>query len=455
MGVDFKLRDFAYPLAIAKLKREFARNQTLSAEELAQQQGRRFAQIASHAYETVPYYRKLFDDHGISPSQLVSRADVTGVPCLTKAILSRSFAELTAVGAQRYHCAELCTSGTTGGQVRFLVDKSSNVLEFNYYWRFWGWHGYRLGDRFAEFSAESFVPLEQHRSCLFKRSRFTNRILVNSLLLSRASAPRYVALFKALRPQFLKGLPSNLYVFALLCRALGETRLTFRAVFSQGEQLSERQRKLIEEVFSAPVYDSYGHLERTVAISQCPQGKYHVHPDYGFTEFLEPSRTVSVPIELSPSQSALEIVSSSLHNFAMPLLRYRTGDLAIIDAKQSSCSCGRNFPLVHAIIGRATDIVITPDKRAVTALYVALDRVAGLDCAQIVQESLDTLVVRVVRNGAEPSQFEREIVRTIHSFTGTAMKVTVRECSLEEIQGDGKAKFKSLVSQVDPLSLMS
>jgi phenylacetate-CoA ligase len=455
MGIDFTLRDFAHPFGLARAKLSFDRNEKRSADALADLQWRAFVRTVRHATDHVPYYRKLFDVRGLSPSDLASPADVSKLPCLTKAILSRSFSDLSAADARRYRCRTLQTSGTTGGQVRFLVDKSSNILEFVYYWRFWGWHGYRLGDRFAEFSAESFLPIDAHRDRLFKASRVTNRVLLNSLLMSRANAPDYVALFKRLRPRFLKGLPSNLYVFALLCRDLGESGIRFRAVFSQGETLSRRQRQLIEEVFSSRVYDSYGHLERTVAISQCPAGSYHVHPDYGFTEFLPLAQQPQTPTELSPSDSYVEIVSSSLHNLAMPLLRYRTGDLAVVDANQKTCSCGLSFPLVRALVGRDTDIVVTPDKRAVTALYAALDRIAGLDCAQIVQESLDTLVVHVVRGADAPADLDRDVVRQIHSFTGTSMRVIVRDCGVGDLHDGSGRKFRSLVSHVDPLSLLS
>jgi phenylacetate-CoA ligase len=455
MGIDFRARDFFYPLALAKTKAAFDRHETLSASELEALQWRQLSTVAAHAYHQVPYYRTLFDDSGLAPSRLASRADFAALPCLTKSILRRSFTGLTAADAHRRGSRVQRTSGTTGGQVRFLVDKTSNVLEFVYYWRFWGWHGYRLYDRFAEMSAESFLPIEDHRDRLFKLGRFTNRVLVNSLLLSRANAPSYVRAFKQLKPRFLKGLPSNLYVFALLCRDLGESSIRFRAVFSQGENLSPRQRSLIEEVFSSPVYDSYGHLERTVAISQCPDGRYHVHPDYGFTEFLPPRGELTLPLDLSPSQSVFEIVSSSLHNLAMPLLRYRTGDLAVIDADQTSCPCGRAFPLVRAIVGRETDIVVTPDGRAVTALYTALDRVTGLEHAQIVQESPDTLIVRVVRGKTAADHLEKDVVRMIHSFTGPFMRVLVEEASLEELRGGHGGKFRSLVSRVDPASILS
>jgi phenylacetate-CoA ligase len=455
MGIDFKARDFAHPLALWKTNREFDRNQERSAEALAALQWRAFTRMAAHAYDRVPFYRRAFDERGLRPSDLVSPADLAKLPFLTKAVLSRSFQDLTATDARRHGARPLQTSGTTGGRVRFLVDRSANILEFVYYWRFWGWHGYRLGDRFAEFSAESFLPIDAHRDRLVKASRLTNRILLNGLVLSRGNVRDYVAIVKRLRPKFLKGLPSSLYVFALLCRDVGETGIRFRAVFSQGEHLPDGQRRLIEEVFSTRVYDSYGHLERTVAISQCPQGRYHVHPDYGLTEFVTPEQPPELAVDLSPSESVFEIVSSGLHNLAMPLLRYRTGDLAVIDAGQKACPCGLSFPLVRAVIGRQTDVVVTPDKRAVTALYVALDRVAGIARAQIVQESLDTLIVHLVRGAGAPPDLEQQVVRMIQSFTGTAMRVVVRDCDLADLQDGGGRKFRSLVSRVDPLALLS
>lgn len=454
MGLDFKLRDFAYPFAILEQRLAFDRHPYLPPDEIQAYQLARLKTVTAHAYGRVPYYRRLFDSHGVHPSEITTLSDLAGLPCLDKATLARSFDQLTATHADAYGPRELQTSGTTGGRVRFLVDRASNILEFVYYWRFWGWHGYRLGDRFAELSAESFLPIEQHARTHFVFNPLLNRVLINSLLLSRASLDSYVDILRRSKPLFLKGLPSNLYVLALLCNEVKNHGIRFRAIFSQGENLSPRQRSLIEQVFAAPVFDSYGHLERTAAISQCPRGRYHVHADYGFVELVKPDRECQLPVVLSPGQSVAEVVGTSLHNLAMPLIRYRTGDLVIVDARQARCSCGRWFPVVESIVGRSTDVVITPDRRAITALYVALDRVPGIACAQIVQEAMDTLMVSVAPSSEEVAGVDDLITRTLHAFTGPEMKIVVRHVPLQELRPANGRKFQTVVSHLDPSLLM-
>jgi len=119
MGIDFRARDFAHPLALWKTKRQFDRNQQQSAEALAALQWRAFTRIAAHAYHRVPFYRRVFEERGLTPSDLVSLADVAKLPFLTKAVLSRSFQDLTATDARRHGARTLQTSGTTGGRSGF------------------------------------------------------------------------------------------------------------------------------------------------------------------------------------------------------------------------------------------------------------------------------------------------------------------------------------------------
>lgn len=76
-----------------------------------------------------------------------------------------------------------------------------------------------------------------------------------------------------------------MYFLALGFRQLGITDIHFDAVFSTGDLVTEMYRKAVESVFSSTLLDSYGHMERTVAVSQCPQGSYHIHSDYVFLKY--------------------------------------------------------------------------------------------------------------------------------------------------------------------------
>jgi phenylacetate-CoA ligase len=455
MGLNFRMRDFAYPFAIMRKKRHFDRHQYFSSEALEAYQISRLRKIILQAGANIPYYKKLFSLNDINPSSIAGLSDLTRIPFLAKDALMRSFSDLTAVNAALYDPMELHTSGTTGGQVKFLVDKPSNILEFVYYWRFWGWHGYRIGNKFAEFSAQHFTPIEKNSDKFYEFNPIVNRLIVNSLLLSKGNVQKYIALFKKNKPLFLKGLPSNLYVFALLCNEIKNHGIAFRAIFSQGENLFQNQKRFIETVFSSPVFDSYGQLERIAAISQCPYGAYHIHSDYSIVELVKPRDDLLTSATVKPGQSLFEVVGTSLHNLSMPLIRYKTGDLVITDASQEKCPCNRCFPRIRSIIGRDSDIVITPNKRAITALYVALDRLPGIACGQIVQESPTTLIVKIVPTGNYGDKLNDSITERISAFTGNSMNIIIENRTLDELYAPPGKKFKSIVSHVDPLTILN
>jgi phenylacetate-CoA ligase len=448
MGIDFRVRDFAHPISILRLKRVFDRNQWLGEEELREYQLQRLNRIIDHSWRNIPYYQELLGRHGITPEDIATLEDLKRIPFLSKAALGREESRLLARNASNYQPAWLSTSGTSGRRIRFCVDRFSNSLEFTYYWRFWGWAGYRLGDVFAELSAEFFCLREGRREDLFSYGRLSRRLILNSLLLSRARVDDFADTLRRYRPLFLKGLPSNLYVLALLFNERKNHGVRFKAVFSQGENLHAYQRELIERVFSTRVLDSYGHMERTVAISQCPFQSYHVHPDYGLVEFVLPE----IPVTDSADAGTVtrEVVGTSLHNLAMPLIRYRTGDLVKLPTLPRKCRCGRGFPTVSSILGRDTDVVVTADGRAVTALYTVFDRVPGVILGQIVQHQPERLDVRVACAVVDIARVSTRLEQSIRQFVGPSMQVTIQHTKPEDIRLDGLGKFKVVMSAIPP-----
>ena len=446
MGIDFRIRDFAHPLSILKLKRTFDRNQWLSEEALFQYQSERLRQTVTHAYHNIPFYQKIFRENGISPGDIRTAGDLRNIPCLTKEILRLNFDSLVSRDAGKYGPNLLSTSGTSGGQSMFYVDKPSNVLEFVHYWRSWGWAGYRLGDVFAELSAEFFTFFRKGAGTLHHFNYPTKKLTVNSLLISSRHTEDFIGIFRKYKPLFLKGIASNLYMLALIFSERKDHGVSFRAIFSQGENLLPSQRELIEKVFSCKVFDSYGHMERTVAISQCPYGTYHIHLDYGVAELEEPE----IPVNNNSDGDTCikEIVGTSLHNRSMPLIRYRTRDLVKVSRTPKECACRRGFPSVISVLGRDTDVVITPDGRAVTALYTVFDRTPGIVMGQIIQEEIDRILVRIVHAREDTDQAEKILAGNIRDFVGADMKIRIEPTTVEGIRKDRLGKFKVVISNI-------
>ncbi len=436
MSVDFQWRDFFQPAEILRLKNFFDKSQWFSREECRAYQENGLREIVAHAYAKVPYYRRLFDSLKIKPGEIRHLEDLRRIPILDKQILRSELASLEAEDAHRYHPRRLSTTGTSGEPVTVLMDRRANALEFVYYWRYWNWAGYRLGDRFAEISTHYFLKRGNGENAFSHFQPLNSRLLLNGLRFSAGTAEKYVTVLRKYRPKFLKGLASALYYFSALLRKAGVDDLCFGAVFSTGEILSEGQRKFIQETFRCKVFNSYGHMERLVAASDCPEGHMHIHEDYGILE-----------IEAGKDTSGI-VIGTSFYNRSMPFLRYRIGDRIELCSPEMTCPCGRTSRLVRKIFGREEDAVITPEGEIVTALFTAFDDAPGVLQGQIIQHAPDRLTVRIVRAPSYGAAHEERLRKTIESFIGPGAAVVFQYLSNEEMKAAQKGKFRVIVSEM-------
>jgi phenylacetate-CoA ligase len=402
------------------LRRFFERSQWFSPEEQAHYQEQRLRKIVDRAYNYVPYYHDLFNRLRLRPKDIRTTADLRKLPTLSKATLRDEFLHLQATDGRRFRPRLYQTTGTTGAPLRFLLDKPANVLEFVYYWRHWSWAGYQLGSPFAELTSHYFLQKEERSEQLFYYQQIPRRLLLNSLSIAKANVITYAEALRVHHPQFLKGIASALYYFALFFKEEGVHDIWLRGVFSTGEMLLPHQRRTIEEIFHCPVLDSYGHMERTVAISECPEGGLHINPEYGILEL----------VDAKPAQSsddgrqlfAAKVIGTSLHNLSMPLLRYEVGDLVEVDQNPEVCACGRAMPRIRRINGRQEDVIVAPDGRVVTTLFIVFDKVPGIAQGQVIQEEPDRLRVRLVRNASFTEQSEVEFFHYLRRFIGSDMR---------------------------------
>jgi phenylacetate-CoA ligase len=450
MSVNFTLNSFFHPIAIAKLRRAFERSQWFTPDQFRDYQEQRLRRILDHAYATVPYYRDLFQRLHLRTSDLRSVADLQKLPILSKAELREHFASLRSSCADSFGAHLVRTSGTSGEPVSFLLDTPANVLEFVYYWRHWSWAGYSLGIRFAEFASDHFLRNPARIQAPYVFQSVTNRLLLNSISLSERMVGEYVRALRRYRPIFLKGLASVLHVFAHFVRSLKCDDLHFQAIFSTGEMLLPRQRQDIEYVFKCKVYDSYGHMERTVAASECPKGGFHINPEYGIFELVPLTETKQTGFdqECDPTIKSGRVVGTGLHNFSMPLIRYDTGDVAEIRTQAGPCQCGRQMPLVRRVNGRRQDAIFTPDGRVITTLFIVFDKVPGVLSGQIIQYELDRLLIRIAKTGAYSTQSEADLLDYVRQFVGPTMSISLMYVRADSATWNSGAKYRAVISHV-------
>ena len=130
MSIEFRIRDFAYPKGIVRLRRFFEKSQWMHPDELREYQRHLLRRTVRQAYFHVPYYAQLFDALRLKPQDIRDADDLWKLPLLSKEMVRANYGALRADNAKRFRPSVVCTSGTTGEPLRFLVDKPSNVLEF-------------------------------------------------------------------------------------------------------------------------------------------------------------------------------------------------------------------------------------------------------------------------------------------------------------------------------------
>jgi phenylacetate-CoA ligase len=249
--------------------------------------------------------------------------------------------------------------------------------------------------------------------------------------------PAYAKAIEKYRVQYLYGYTSALHQLAsnLIERGI---RLKLKVVITNAEPLYDFQREVIEACFGCEVKETYGQGEMIVAASECDHHALHLWPEVSVTEVLDDD---GHPV--SPGQPG-RIVSSSLLNEAMPLIRYDTLDIGAL-AKDNSCECGRNLQKIQSIYGRKDDLILLRDNRKICQIDTIFDPQLNIKEGQIIQETLDDFLIRVVPN-------ERWGLSDIDSIRTETKKrignVNVRIETVEELKRDWNGKFRVIISKV-------
>jgi phenylacetate-CoA ligase len=424
---------------IWRLHRTLEINQWLPSEQVEEFQNRQLRRILDHAYSNVPYYQEMFSRLGLSPRNVHGIQDLQCLPLLTKEAVRNSGDSLRARNSHQFGALACRTSGSSGEPLTFYVDKYSNALEFAYYWRHWSWGGYRIGARFAELSGHFFVVRPQMADITCHYQPHINRLVLNSNQVSVPGCRKMAATLRKYRPRFLKGMPSTLYFLAHSLEEAGIKDLSFQCVFSTGEVLTSSYRSVIERVFHTRVLDSYGHMERTVAVAQCPQGGYHVNSDYGIME------TAAAPGNANGGATLRRVIGTGLHNRAMPLIRYDVGDHIELFSDERSCPCGRTLPLIRVIHGRCEDAILTPDGRFITTLFIVPEFVSGTRFVQFVQEVEDGLQIRVVPGPEWSESSAATLIEYTSRMTGHDTNISVKVISEADLIRDQSGKLRCVI----------
>jgi len=170
---------------------------------------------------------------------------------------------------------------------------------------------------------------------------------------SGGNTPRQAQLLEDLGAEILCCTPS--YALAIADHVTEPARLSLRAGVFGAEPWTDGLREAIEHAFDLTALDIYG-LSEIIGpgvSAECVEGRggAHVNEDHFFAETVDPASGEPVP-----EGEVGELVFTTLTKEALPLLRYRTGDLASLT--REPCACGRTFARMSRVLGRTDDMLI-------------------------------------------------------------------------------------------------
>jgi phenylacetate-CoA ligase len=419
---------------------EFEQRERLSHAELVNYQEEKLRQLVSHAYGTVPYYAELMRGLKITPADIRTIDDLQKLPLLKPDDIRENFPKLISTDHRRSKLIHGHTSGTTGTPLQFLYDQNVCLIKNVVDWRQKHWAGIKFGDRVALLLGRIIVPTGVQNPPFWRSNLIMKQLWLSSFHMSQTNLSHYCRKLVEFKPKAIEGYPSTLSILASYLLSQGLT-IPLRAAFTSSETLYESQREAIEEAFQCELFDYYGLAERTVFASECSHHSgHHLNMDFGITEVISKDGTPAGAGQLG------RLVSTGLHNFAMPLIRYETSDVTAINP--SDCACGCQFPLMDDVTTKAEDIITTPDGRYVSSSVLThpFKPLDSISLSQIIQEDINNVVVKIVPRDEFDKDNEEYLIRELQERLGADMNIRIE--IVNDIARTKAGKYRWVISRV-------
>ena len=410
------------------------RNLGLSKADLEKIQRERLVSLIRHAYENVPYYRRLFDTVGLKPGDIKTVKDLEHVPITDKVVMRKlPLEDKVAHNIDLKDCLNIFTSGSTGMPAHlYFTHRDFKVLDMVYLRSFL--------ENGLKFNYKRAFVLDPHG--FETKSRWYHHLgLARYVNISCFLEPDdQINILREVRPDFIHGYPSSLKLIAEQIIESGENGLRPKLVSTAAELLDRKGREQIENAFGVKVYDRYAASEaRNIAWECGEHNGYHINIDTLVVEFIKDGRG-AVEGERG------DIVVTNLYSYAMPFIRYRIGDVGIPSDRK--CPCGIELPLMEIIEGRDEDFIVLKGARVVSPMVITgtLDHITGIKQFRVVQEDIDTVSAALAMGDGFNSDTIFKAEKALKGILGDDIKIRCE--AVEDIPREASGKVRAVISKV-------
>lgn len=418
-------------------QKEFEKSQYWQKEDLEVLQLNKLQDLVKYAEQYVPFCQKNIQH--LSSINVKKLKDIQKMPFMTKEMLKQNPKDF--LTSNRLHfLTKKTTGGSTGEPLSIWKTPCSMARELAANWRGYSWAGVDIGDRQARFWGVPFGQKAQLRAKLI--DFIANRKRCSAFAFDEKKLEEHTNVLRRFKPTYLYGYVSMLIEYAKFLKKYNLTQhFNLKCIITTSEILTNHYRNLLENIFSTKVFDEYGSAEIGAIAHECEYGSLHIMAENMILEIVDGDK-VCEPGEIG------EIVCTDLNNYAMPLIRYRTGDFAALSLKK--CECGRTLPVLEKLYGRAYDMVKNREGKLFHGEYFmyifeeAKRKKLGVKKFQVLQNNFDRFMIKVVPHNKMPtSKIESFITGKIRNDFDSNAKIEF--VYVDEIKRSPSGKMRVVI----------
>lgn len=369
-------------------------------KEIEEYQLERLKKIVHHSYDTVPYYRKLFDKHKLKPEQIKTLSDLSKIPFLDKKTVLHNSEELKST--KKYKLLEEFSGGSTGNRMVIYKDKRYHFLSKGVLMRDLFSSGVLPGKKSVWIAGDIYRNKPPMKKIVHQIVDFVNRKLVfDTFKYSDDELEAWLKTkYNSFKPDYIFGFGGSLYEVAKLIKKRKLMIHKPKKIISSSERLEKRA--FIENVFGCKVIDQYGSTEiPAIAIEN---NNYIMHSSDDF-----------LIVELGDNG---EVILTSLESYGMPLLRYKIGDVGFKNGKGEKKS---DYPFSHfnVLIGRTYELMLNKKGERISGGLIKTqveDENLEINEFQVVQKSLEEVDLNIVEDELTKKKDVERLVKILKYY---------------------------------------
>lgn len=414
-------------------------SQLWSQGQLEQHQIETLRFLVGHAMTHVPFYKRLYSQASITATDIKELSDISKLPFISKEDIRAHLEDFKVRHWPKSKFQYHTTGGSTAKPLGLYWESDRTVpMERAFMKRQFGWIGYDPEkDRVVNIRG---VPPKNGQLSEMIGTRVLN---LSSYQMTPSNLDHYLELISDFKPVAVHAYPSAALIIAQHMLKKGQTLPTIKNVLCGSEQLFDWQRSILETAFQCRIYSWYGQSEYVSLAGGCEHSnEYHFYSEYGISEII-----TREGLPANPGESG-EIVATSFLNYAFPLIRYRTGDIATISTIRN-CPCERNYSRATRIDGRIQEMIVSRSGNLIsmTAINMHDDLFDNVYQFQFQQQEVGELLMRIVRKEGYSDKDTSRIIKALEQKLGTQFDIEIE--FVEKIERTQRGKFRFLIQELD------